>query len=1229
MKKLDILVLIGVSLALLASFNVIGASDTTKSPSLTNTDNVIVPSASNVAITGITTMNGTGTYVAGMKFVIRVSFSNTGDTGVNSITAVPGYSGYAYLSSNTSASIAIPAGGTGSIEFLITVMDTAPNQNPVTITATWTGIENVTNIPVNGISTPNNLNVAIQGKANVHLTSITCGGASIAGPFVGGMTFAIRVSFKNIGGTAATGVTAAPTYGGYTGLSIAPGNFSSAITIPASGTGYIDLLIQIAEDALTNSSVDVRSTWTGIEQYSSRPLSGSSNSSTSLKVSIQRQSNVTITSISYLDGSGTYVGGMNFRVRVNFSNTGGTIANTITAGLSYGGYTSLASNSSATISVGVGGTGHIDFLISVATGASSQNPVIISAIWSGIEDISGRIISGSSSGAANLQVAIQSQAIVSITSITYRTGTGTYVGGMTFVVRVAFSNTGGTAANGITATLLYSGGYTGLFSNTSASIIIPAGGTGSIDFLITVRANATTQNPVTISAMWSGTEAISSRVLSGNSGGNNQNVAIQAQANVVITSITRQTGNGTYVGGMTFVIRINFQNTGGTAANNVFILGKNLFGISLGAFSTYNYNASNSINIAAGGTGSIDILIILDAISPSQPSVTITVNAWNATEAISNRALSGNSGSQNLVVSVQSQASVSVNNIEFWTGTLWTGTGTYVGGMTFVLRVRFYNSGGTAANSIIASLSYGGYSSLSANTSASINVAAGGNGYIYFLMTVAAGATTQNPVTITAMGSGTEAISNRALSGITGPPAQIAIQSQAGVSITEITYQTGTGTYVGGMTFVIRVSFSNTGGTLASSVSAVPSYSGYTHLSANSSALVNITAGGTNFIYFLITVSASATTAPVTINATWTGTESISNRALSGNAGTHVRLVNIQSQANVAITGITYRTGSGVYVGGMTFVIRVAFSNNGGTTANSITATPNFATYPSLSSNASSTITLTASSTGFIDLLITVDTVPIANNSVLIRSTWTGTESVSSRSLSGDSGLNNLNVAIQTRSNLTIAGLTYRTGNGTYVGGTTFVLRIAFSNTGGTAAIGITATLAYGGYSSLSGNTSASITVSASGTGSIDFLITVGVGATSQNPVTISATWTGIEAISSRALNGDSTGNNLNIAVKAQASLAITSFTWRSGNGTYIAGTSFLLRIALSNPITSAKALSVTATLNFGGASGLVANASSSRTISGTGWIDFQINITAGAPSQPAVTITATVNGTE
>jgi multidrug efflux pump subunit AcrA (membrane-fusion protein) len=54
------------------------------------------------------------------------------------------------------------------------------------------------------------------------------------------------------------------------------------------------------------------------------------------------------------------------------------------------------------------------------------------------------------------------------------------------------------------------------------------------------------------------------------------------------------------------------------------------------------------------------------------------------------------------------------------------------------------------------------------------------------------------------------------------------------------------------------------------------------------------------------------------------------------------------------------------------------------------------------------------------------------------------------------------------------------------------------------------------------------------------------------------------------------------LTILAQASLSITSFTWKTGNGTYVAGTSFTIHITLYNPATSARAESVITALDFG-----------------------------------------------
>jgi hypothetical protein len=133
---------------------------------------------------------------------------------------------------------------------------------------------------------------------------------------------------------------------------------------------------------------------------------------------------------------------MSFTARVSFSNTGGSDVANLDAVLTFGGYTFVTQSNPAPIGIAAGGNGFQDFSLSVDPAATTQAPLVIGATWTGTDLSTGLPISGNQ-GANTLSVNILSQAAVSITSITYTTGTGTYVGGMTFTVRVAFGNTGG------------------------------------------------------------------------------------------------------------------------------------------------------------------------------------------------------------------------------------------------------------------------------------------------------------------------------------------------------------------------------------------------------------------------------------------------------------------------------------------------------------------------------------------------------------------------------------------------------------------------------------------------------------------------------------------------------------------------------------------------------------------------------------------------------------------
>jgi hypothetical protein len=336
-------------------------------------------------------------------------------------------------------------------------------------------------------------------------------------------------------------------------------------------------------------------------------------------------------------------------------------------------------------------------------------------------------------------------------------------------------------------------------------------------------------------------------------------------------------------------------------------------------------------------------------------------------------------------------------------------------------------AGGTPAMAD-ATLTFGSYTFLTQNNPVAVNVTEGSTQVQNFIVTASTSALTAT-VTINATWNATEQYSGRIMTGNAGSNVRnVNIQSRAAITITQIQYTNGTGTYVGGMSFSVQLTFSNIAGGTSATVDAVLTFGGYGFLTQTNPSSVTVAAGGTQVQDFVVTALTSATTSAVTINATWTGTEAISSRALSGNAGSNVRNVNIQSRANVAITEIQDRTGLGIYVGGMTFVIRVNFQNTGGTTANNVNTTLNYASYPYLSSNASGLITVLAGGVAHKDFLITVASNAVTNSSALIRATWTGIEAVSNRGLVGDSGIISLPLGIQARASVTITLIQYTSG---------------------------------------------------------------------------------------------------------------------------------------------------------------------------------------------------------
>ena len=118
-----------------------------------------------------------------------------------------------------------------------------------------------------------------------------------------------------------------------------------------------------------------------------------------------------------------------------------------------------------------------------------------------------------------MDVGVQAQADLVITSIVDITGNGTYIEGETFTVRVNYENTGGTDALAVDSLLEFSGSYAYLSPNNPPAITVSANDTSYQDFQVTVTAGATNAL-VTIDCTVSGTEEHSLRSLVASSGSN-------------------------------------------------------------------------------------------------------------------------------------------------------------------------------------------------------------------------------------------------------------------------------------------------------------------------------------------------------------------------------------------------------------------------------------------------------------------------------------------------------------------------------------------------------------------------------------------------------------------------------------------------------------------------------------------------------------------------------------
>nr|MDO8114206.1 hypothetical protein [Candidatus Sigynarchaeota archaeon] len=929
-----------------------------------------------VTITGLalSPIAAPGPYVGGMSFTLTVTFSNTGDTAAT-VDATMDDGIYTSLSWTDPAAVVVNAGGTNTQAFTVTAAAGAMAAF-VTITVMWTGSEVISNRAISGDMPQDTINVNMQAQALVTITNLA---VAPPGPYGQGSSFTLTVTYGNAGGTSGT-VDAILDDGTYTDLTW---DNPVAVTVLAGGTNMQVFTVNVGASAAANASVDIHVIWMGTESISARAISGDIPVD-QLLVAIQLLSNVTITNLAVAPAS-PFVAGMTFALTVTFTNMGDFGA-TVDATMDDGTYTGLAWNDPAAVIVtSSGGTNTQTFTVNVAVGAASNPSVAIRVTWSGIEEITLRSISGDIP-IDQVFVAIQSQAVVSITNLT-PTPAGPYVGGMSFTLIVTYSNTGGTAAT-VDATM-DDGTYTGLSWNDPAAVVVNQGDIITQTFTVTIAVGTETNASVDIHVIWSGQEAITNRAINGDTPVDQVLVSIQSQGNVAITNLAI-TPPSPFIAGESFTLTMTCSNTGGTA---VLVDGE----CNAQSYTFLMFSDPAAVVVSAGGTNTQSFTVIVTAGAMPNASVDIHVT-WTGIEAISGRSMIGDIPIDQILVEIQAHSNVVITDIMHATG-----NGNYVAGMAFIARVNFSNLGFVNATNVTAMVNFGGYLGLTSNVSASIVVAGnGGTGCINFLISIAMNAVTNNTVQIHAAWNGTEQGSGSSVSGTSGAIyLSISIKAQANLTITGLMSPSGPGPFVCGMSFVVRVSMSNPASlAIAINIIAALNFNGAIGLVANASEMKNISGAG--FIDFLVTISTSMPSQLVSINASIAGNEEFTGRTL--NAVSSVILeVRIQSQANLTITSIMYRTGNGTYNEGMTFPIRVIFSNTGGTAATSVMVTINFATYSYLSVNGTNPITIANGSMSFVDFLITVNSYPTFNSSVLIRSTWTGIEAISGRILTGSS----------------------------------------------------------------------------------------------------------------------------------------------------------------------------------------------------------------------------------
>ncbi|NMC05448.1 MAG: hypothetical protein GYA24_09560, partial [Candidatus Lokiarchaeota archaeon] len=349
-------------------------------------------------------------------------------------------------------------------------------------------------------------------------------------------------------------------------------------------------------------------------------------------------------------------------------------------------------------------------------------------------------------------------------------------------------------------------------------------------------------------------------------------------------------------------------------------------------------------------------------------------------------------------------------------------------------------------------------------------------------------------------------------------PKSIVTLTPAAISVQSITFKTSNGTIIAGMSFVIRVTYRNTGGSGVVDLTTALHF-GHAIYTVNGSGLIAVPAGGTGYQDFNITVWAGASGMVDYINASWDAVEKYSDRPMGGGSGAVLLPISIYAQANLLIAGISYTAVRGFYDGAL-FNVNVTISNTGGARATLMSCTLVPSVPGKLNIPTPSLVTINGGTVGYV--LFTGISVSGFNVTIIITANFTAKEWISGRDMEGVSGIHYLNITIPAPSNVFIVNATILSplATPTYNAGETFTMRVWFRNTGGLDGTRITVGLTFNGYAfARTSWTSGEIVVPANGMAFIDVNVTIDAAGPSAN-ISIYISWSGREGNSNDPIDG-------------------------------------------------------------------------------------------------------------